>query len=155
VSESDIGAVKQGDAADFTLEAFPGRTFHGRVVQVRQAPQVVQNVVTYDAVVSVANPRFLLKPGMTATVGIVSARRQDVLRIPDQALRFSPGGLASARDAGGSGSAPPHASDHRPPVSRRRSRCFVSRNRWPRRSLLAAPACTYRTRPARAAVSGA
>jgi HlyD family secretion protein len=110
VSEGDIGAVKEGDAAAFTVEAFSGRTFHGSVVQVRQAPQVVQNVVTYDAVVSVANPQFLLKPGMTATVGIVSAKRQDVLRIPDQALRFSPGGLASAKAAGGSGPAQPPAS---------------------------------------------
>jgi HlyD family secretion protein len=109
VSEGDIGAVKEGDAADFTVEAFSGRTFHGSVVQVRQAPQVVQNVVTYDAVVSVANPQFLLKPGMTATVGIVSAKRRDVLRIPDQALRFSPGGVASAKTAGGSGSAQPPA----------------------------------------------
>ena len=101
VSESDIGTIKDGDPADFTVEAFPGQTFHGSVVQVRQAPQVVQNVVTYDAVVSVANPNFMLKPGMTATVNIITAQRKDVVRIPDQALRYSPGGLSGPASAGG------------------------------------------------------
>ena len=105
VSESDIGAIKNGDAAQFTVAAYPGRTFRGAIVQVRQAPQVIQNVVTYDAVVSVSNPDFLLKPGMTATVGIITARRRNVLRIPDQALRFSPGGLKPAQAAGAAGTA--------------------------------------------------
>lgn len=82
-SESDIGAIKVGSPADFTVEAYPDRRFHGSIVQVRQAPQVVQNVVTYDAVVSVDNPDFLLKPGMTATVSIVTAQRSNVFRIPD------------------------------------------------------------------------
>jgi HlyD family secretion protein len=104
VSETDIGTVEDGDPADFSVEAFAARTFRGRIVQVRQAPQVVQNVVTYDAVVSVDNVGFLLKPGMTATVAIVTARRASVLRVPDQALRFTPGGLAaggvSAQSAG-------------------------------------------------------
>jgi HlyD family secretion protein len=99
VSETDIGTVKEGDPADFSVEAFPDRIFRGRIVQVRQAPQVVQNVVTYDAVVGVDNAGFLLKPGMTATVAIVTARRANVLRVPDQALRFTPGGVA----AGGAG----------------------------------------------------
>ena len=99
VSETDIGTVKDGDPADFSVEAFPDRIFRGRIVQVRQAPQVVQNVVTYDAVVGVDNAGFLLKPGMTATVAIVTARRPNVLRVPDQALRFTPGGVA----AGGAG----------------------------------------------------
>ncbi len=94
VSESDIGAIKEGDPGDFTVEAFPGRIFRGNVVQVRQAPQVIQNVVTYDAVLGVSNPGLLLKPGMTATANIITAQRSDVVRIPDQALRFSPGGLA-------------------------------------------------------------
>jgi HlyD family secretion protein len=93
VSESDIGAVREGDAARFTVEAFTDRSFQGTVAQVRQAPQTVQNVVTYDVVVDVDNSQFLLKPGMTATVQIVSAQRTDVLRVPDQALRFIPGGL--------------------------------------------------------------
>ena len=96
VSESDIGGIKVGNDASFSIEAFPNRSFTGRVVQVRQAPQTVQNVVTYDVVVSVANPDLVLKPGMTATTRIVTNRRDDVLRVPNQALRFSPSGLADA-----------------------------------------------------------
>ncbi len=94
VSESDIGAMDAGDEATFTVEAFPNRTFHGRVVQVRQSPQSVQNVVTYDVVIEAANAELLLKPGMTAAVRIVSARHDDVLLVPAQALRYAP---ASAR----------------------------------------------------------
>ncbi|HLX27713.1 MAG TPA: efflux RND transporter periplasmic adaptor subunit [Casimicrobiaceae bacterium] len=92
VSESDIGAVRQGDRATFTVEAFANRVFPGTVVQVRQAPQSVQNVVTYDVVIGVANDELLLKPGMTATTRIVTAERNDVLRVPVQALRFTPPG---------------------------------------------------------------
>jgi HlyD family secretion protein len=95
VSESDIGTVKLGDPARFSVESFD-RAFTGTVAQVRQAPQTVQNVVTYDVVVSVANPQFLLKPGMTATVSIETERRASVVRVPDQALRFVPGGTAAA-----------------------------------------------------------
>ncbi len=92
VSESDIGAVKVGNDATFTVEAFNDRVFEGKVVQVRQAPQTVQNVVTYDVVVAVSNDEFLLKPGMTATVAIVTDRREAAVRIPDQALRYTPSG---------------------------------------------------------------
>lgn len=98
VSESDVGRLKEGDPADFTVEGFPDHTFRGGIVQIRQAPQVVQNVVTYDAVVGVDNhnPNFLLMPGMTATVSIVTQQRVNVMRVPDQALRFAPGGFGSA-----------------------------------------------------------
>ncbi|HMK87613.1 MAG TPA: efflux RND transporter periplasmic adaptor subunit [Steroidobacteraceae bacterium] len=96
VSESDIGTVKEGDKARFTVEAFTDRSFEGTVVQVRQAPQTVQNVVTYDVVVGVNNAQFLLKPGMTATVGIVTDRRANVLSVPDQALRYAPAGRAAS-----------------------------------------------------------
>ena len=89
VSESDIGNVLPGAAGEFRVDAFPNRTFQGVVGQVRQAPITVQNVVTYDVVVTVANPELLLKPGMTANVTIVTARRDDVVRIPLQALRFT------------------------------------------------------------------
>ena len=99
VSESDIGAIKEGDPATFSVEAFTDRAFQGAVVQVRQAPQTVQNVVTYDVVVGADNGQFLLKPGMTATVSLVTDRREQVLRIPNQALRFSPGGLRTAQPA--------------------------------------------------------
>jgi HlyD family secretion protein len=97
VSESDIGQVRSGQTAAFTVDAFPGREFDGTVAQVRQAPITVQNVVTYDVVVAAANPELLLKPGMTANVTIVTARRDDAVRIPVQALRFSPKTDAAAR----------------------------------------------------------
>ena len=89
VSESDIGAIKTGDAATFTVDAFPNRTFNGTVSQVRQSPQTVQNVVTYDVVIGVDNSDLSLKPGMTASVQIVTEQRKDVVRVPDQALRFA------------------------------------------------------------------
>jgi len=98
VSESDIGRVAEGNVATFTVESFPDRPFSGRVAQVRQAPQTVQNVVTYDVVVSVPNAELLLKPGMTASVRIVTQRHDDVLRAPDQALRYQPTGVAGADD---------------------------------------------------------
>jgi HlyD family secretion protein len=90
VSESDIGYVKNGQHATFRVDAFPERDFDGVVGQVRQAPITVQNVVTYDVVLNVSNPELLLKPGMTANVTIVTARRDGVLRVPVQALRFKP-----------------------------------------------------------------
>jgi HlyD family secretion protein len=92
VSESDIGGVKQGNPASFTVEAFPDRPFHGSVVQVRQAPQMIQNVVTFDVVVGVANPDLLLKPGMTATTKIITQQHDNVVRVPNQALRYVPAG---------------------------------------------------------------
>ncbi len=96
VSESDIGSVSDGDKVRFSVDAFPGRLFQGAVVQVRQSPQTVQNVVTYDVVVSVANADLALKPGMTASTQIVTDERADVLRVPDQALRYTPAGAAAA-----------------------------------------------------------
>jgi len=99
VSEGDIGGIKESAPVTFTVEAFPGKRFQGSVTQVRQAPEAVQNVVTYDAVVTVSNPELLLKPGMTANVRIVVDKRENVLRVPDQALRFSPSGPGSASTA--------------------------------------------------------
>ena len=90
VSESDIGQVKVGDTATFTVEAFPAQAFRGRVAQVRQSPQTIQNVVTYDVVVTAENPKLLLKPGMTADVRIVTADIPDALRVPVEALRYWP-----------------------------------------------------------------
>jgi HlyD family secretion protein len=95
VSESDIGGIRTGSDATFSVEAFPDRVFTGTVSQVRQAPQTVQNVVTYDVVVSAVNPDEALKPGMTATVHIITEKRDNVLRVPDQALRYTPGGVAA------------------------------------------------------------
>jgi len=97
VSESDIGDIRQGLAASFTVDAYPAKPFHGTVAQVRNAPINVQNVVTYDVVVAVDNPELELKPGMTATVAIITAERDDVLRVPLRALRFHPERKATAR----------------------------------------------------------
>jgi HlyD family secretion protein len=97
VSESDIGNVEVGDKATFTVDAFARRVFRGTVSQVRQSPQTVQNVVTYDVVVNVDNTDLALKPGMTATSRLIVDERVDVIRVPNQALRYTPGGLASAK----------------------------------------------------------
>src|SRR5436309_3908768 len=90
VSESDVGRVREGQVAAFTVDAYPGQPFHGKVAQVRNAPITVQNVVTYDVVVAVDNPGLELKPGMTANVSVTAAKRDEALRIPVRALRFRP-----------------------------------------------------------------
>jgi HlyD family secretion protein len=99
VSESDIGGLKEGDKSSFTVDAYPKRVFPGKVTQVRQSPQTVQNVVTYDVVVGVDNTDLSLMPGMTASTQIVVDQRSDVLRVPNQALRYAPGGLAGTASA--------------------------------------------------------
>lgn len=99
ISESDIGYVRPGQRATFRVDAFPDRDFEGVVSQVRQAPITVQNVVTYDVVVSVENPELLLKPGMTANVNVVTASKGNVVRVPIDALRFSPPGQPPADSA--------------------------------------------------------
>lgn len=96
VSESDIGGIKLGNKATFTVDAYPKRTFEGTVSQVRRSPQTVQNVVTYDVVISVDNSDLTLMPGMTAASRIVIDQRDDVIRVPNQALRYAPSGLAAA-----------------------------------------------------------
>jgi HlyD family secretion protein len=90
VDEADVGNVTEGQEVTFTVDAFPARRFRGRVHQVRNAPTVVQNVVTYDAVVRIDNKELLLKPGMTANVQFLVNRREDVLTIPNMAMRFKP-----------------------------------------------------------------
>jgi HlyD family secretion protein len=106
VSEADIGKVREGQTVTFTVDAYPESTFTGTVVQVRNAPMTVQNVVNYDAVVEVANPRAQLRPGMTANVSFIIAKRQEVLKVPNAALRFQPdgagppGGAAEGGEAG-------------------------------------------------------
>jgi len=99
-SEGDMGGIKVGDKASFTVDAYPKRMFRGTVVQVRVSPNTVQNVVTYDVVIGVDNNDLALVPGMTASTEIVVDQRNDVLRVPDQALRYTPGGL-TAFPAGG------------------------------------------------------
>jgi HlyD family secretion protein len=90
VSEADVGKLRGSASATFTVDAYPNETFRGTIRQIRDAPQAVQNVVTYDAVVDVDNSDLKLKPGMTANVTFVYAERTDVLRLPSAALRFRP-----------------------------------------------------------------
>ncbi len=96
VAEADVGAVEVGQSVDFTVDAFPTRTFHGKVVQVRNAPITVQNVVTYDTVIGVDNKDLKLKPGMTANVSIVIEHKDDVLQLKNAALRYRPPDAAAA-----------------------------------------------------------
>lgn len=90
VDEADIGRVADGMEATFTVDAFPDRTFPADVQIVRNTPRTIQNVVTYGAVLSVDNPEFLLRPGMTATATVTSEVRREVLVVPNAALRFHP-----------------------------------------------------------------
>jgi len=91
VSESDIGGVTEGKSASFLVDAYPRQPFAGKVVQVRNAPITVQNVVTYNVVIGVDNTDLRLRPGMTANVSIVIDHREGALRVPNAALRFKPG----------------------------------------------------------------
>ena len=90
VAEADMGRLRPGMPAEFTVDAHPARPFHGAVRQIRYAPETVQNVVTYDAVVAVDNPDLLLRPGMTADVAFLVQERADALLVPNAALRFAP-----------------------------------------------------------------
>jgi HlyD family secretion protein len=90
VDESDMGRVRAGESVSFTVDAYPDETFTGTVSQVRLQPTVVQNVTTYSSIINVANPDRKLKPGMTASIQILIARRTDALRVANAALRFRP-----------------------------------------------------------------
>ena len=90
VAEADIGMVRMGQDVEFTVDAFPGQTFRGKVTQVRNAPKIEVGVVTYVTIIELTNPEMKLKPGMTANVSIIVARRDNALKIPSAALRFRP-----------------------------------------------------------------
>jgi HlyD family secretion protein len=92
VDEADIGKIRLDGVATFTVDAFPGEPFTGRVTQIRKAALIVQNVVTYTVVIAVANPTGKLLPGMTANVRLVASEKPSVLRVPNAALRFRPAG---------------------------------------------------------------
>lgn len=108
VSEGDVGNVWVGQEVGFTVDAYPARRFQGAVLQVRNAPIMVQNVVTYDAVVGIDNRDLVLKPGMTANLEFLVSKKGGVLRIPNAALRFRPPSEkpqppAAARQTGAAG----------------------------------------------------
>jgi HlyD family secretion protein len=90
VAEADIGGIVEGQSADFTVDAYPYRDFYGVVTQVQNSPTNANNVVTYDCVISVTNSDYKLKPGMTANISFIIAQRENVLNIPNSALRFRP-----------------------------------------------------------------
>ena len=90
ISEADIGLVRDDQAVEFTVEAFPEEVFRGKVTQVRKSPTTTQNVVTYETVITVENPEQKLFPGMTADVSVLVAERANVLKIPNAALRYTP-----------------------------------------------------------------
>lgn len=90
IDESDLGNIGSGQPVTFTVDAYPGETFGGVVKQVRLNPVVTANVVTYAAIITAPNPELKLKPGMTATLDVEVARKDDVLRVPAAAIRFKP-----------------------------------------------------------------
>ena len=112
VAEADVGRLKDGMPTTFTVDAYPSEVFRGRIRQIRNSPTTVQNVVTYDAVIDVDNPELKLKPGMTANVTFIYAEKDDVLKVPNAALRFKPppgfytpeGGGPGGRSGPGAGS---------------------------------------------------
>ncbi|PWT84361.1 MAG: HlyD family secretion protein [Proteobacteria bacterium] len=108
IDEADIGQVKPGQAVQFIVDAYPDQAFSGRVSQVRKSPEVVQNVVTYTTIISARNPDLLLLPGMTAQLRVVVSDTGEVLKIPNQALRFRPNGAdpSAAQPGRGQGSRP-------------------------------------------------
>jgi len=108
VSEADVGRITVGQDSTFTVDAYPERIFRGKVSEIRNAPIIVQNVVTYDVVVLVDNKDLKLKPGMTANVSVMIAHREGVLKIPNAALRFRP---VFAKTESGKGDPPQKAGE--------------------------------------------
>lgn len=102
IDEADVGRIQVGQKTTFTVDAFPGRSFEGAVMQVRKAAKVESNVVTYTVVISAANPELSLLPGMTANVRIVSAHKDKVLKAPNATLRFRPPVTGEEKAAGAS-----------------------------------------------------
>jgi len=104
IDQADIGLVEQAKSVKFTVDAFPGKDFDGKIQQMRLNPQNVQNVVTYNVVIDVSNPEQKLKPGMTANLTITIDERNNVLKVPNAALRFMPQDANRQRTGAGAGS---------------------------------------------------
>ena len=138
VAEADIGKLKADMEATFTVDAFPAKTFKGKVRQIRNAPQTQQNVVTYDAVIDVSNSGLELRPGMTANVTFIFDHRDSALRVANAALRFQP---------------PPELA-RRPGRRRRRARRRPARRRQRGRRAAARRAAAARAAAARRPIGG-
>ncbi len=113
IDEADIGQIKEGAQVTFTVDAYAEERFRGKVKEIRQSPVTVQNVVTYVVIVDTRNDEGKLKPGMTATVNIQVASREDVLLVPNAALRFRPPQPPAASSRNRSGSRPPGGNGER------------------------------------------
>jgi HlyD family secretion protein len=100
IDEADVGRLKVGQRANFTVDAFPRRNFTGEILQVRKSPVNVQNVISYTVVISAANPDLSLLPGMTANVRVVVDSRESVLKVANAALRFRPSGTSAGAGDG-------------------------------------------------------
>jgi HlyD family secretion protein len=101
VSEADIGGIDTNQRVNFSVDAFPARVFNGTVIQIRNAPQTNQNVITYDTVIDVNNSDLKLRPGMTANVSIITASRTNTLIVPNAALRFHPPEISAEKKENG------------------------------------------------------
>jgi HlyD family secretion protein len=99
IDESDIAGIKDGQDATFTVDAFPGRQFSAKVKQIRMAPQVLSNVVTYTVVLKTPNPDGILLPGMTVLANIVTSRSPGAMTVPTAALRYRPRTVVASRDS--------------------------------------------------------
>jgi HlyD family secretion protein len=103
IDEADIGKIKEGQKALFTVDAYPEQSFKGTVNQIRLSPEIVQNVVSYDVIIGVSNPDLLLKPGMTANVTVLVDSRENIIKVPSGALHFSPPMKSKESSAGKAG----------------------------------------------------
>src|SRR5436189_6192596 len=103
IDQADIGLVENAKSVKFAVDAFPGKDFDGKIEQMRPNPQNVQNVVTYNVVIDVDNPEQKLKPGMTANLTVTIDERNNVLKVPNAALRFMPQNTTAQRSGGGNG----------------------------------------------------
>jgi HlyD family secretion protein len=106
IDEADVGRLRVGQRATFTVDAFPRRSFNGEIRQIRKSPVNVQNVISYTVVISAANPDLALLPGMTANVRVVVESRDNVLKVANAALRYRPAGAAESKAAPGAATAP-------------------------------------------------
>lgn len=141
IDESEIGRIAVGQDATFTVDSFPGRTFRGKITQVRKAALVVQNVVTYTAIISAPNPDLTLLPGMTTNVRITVARREGALKLPNAALRYRPPGAQTPAKAQ-KGSSPPQASGGGAPSTGASGQAQATRERLTRELGLSAEQVT-------------
>ncbi|APR87219.1 Macrolide-specific efflux protein MacA [Minicystis rosea] len=151
VTEGDVGKLRSGMPATFLVDAYPNERFRGTIQQIRNAPQTVQNVVTYDAVIDVENEELKLKPGMTANVTIVYDRREGVLRVPNAALRFRPPPALASAYPSASASAPRPSWNGPPSLP---SSDAPSGSAAPAASVSAAPASSGSAAPAPSGSSG-